>query len=133
MNADIFAKVQDAFQEALGIPRERITFDANIIDDLGSDSLDLLDILFALEEKFGIKIKRGQIEAMAREGIPDGEFEKEGCLTAKGAERLRQILSDADPQKIVDGMPVSRIPYLFTVGTFYRLVEHKLAEKASNS
>ncbi|MFZ2960172.1 MAG: acyl carrier protein [Candidatus Ozemobacteraceae bacterium] len=130
MNAEIFGKVQDAFQEALGVPREKITFDANIIDDLGSDSLDLLDILFALEEKFGIKIKRGQIEAMAREGIAEGAFEKEGCLTAQGAERLRQILPDADPQKIVDGMPIARIPYLFTVGTFYRLVEHKLAEKA---
>ena len=129
MNPDIFAKVQDAFVEALGVPRDKVTFNANIIEDLGSDSLDLLDILFALEEKFGIKIKRGQIEAMAREGIAEGEFEKGGLLTAKGAERLRQIMTDCDPAKITENMSIARIPYLFTVSTFYRLVEHKLAEK----
>ena len=89
----------------------------------------MLDILFAVEEKFGIKIKRGQIEAMAREGMGDGEFEKDGLLTAKGAERLRHIMPEVDQTQIVDGMGVYKIAYLFTVETFCRLVERKLTEK----
>lgn len=129
MNEEIFTKVIDALQESLGIPRAKITLKSRIIEDLGSDSLDMLDILFALEEKFGIKIKRGQIETAAREGIPDGEFEKDGIISEKGAERLRQVLPEVDQGKITPGMPLSRIPYLFTVETFYRLVEKKLQEK----
>ena len=130
MNQEIFQKVQEAIQESLGVPGDKITIGARIIDDLGSDSLDLLDILFAIEEKFGIKIKRGQVEAMAREGMAEGEFEKDGLITAKGAERLRQIMPEVDQSKIFEGMGIGRIPYLFTVETFCRLVERKLAEKA---
>jgi len=122
--------VREAIQESLGAPADKITLEARIIEDLGSDSLDLLDIIFAIEEKFGIKIKRGQIEAMAREGLADGEFEKDGLITAKGAERLKQIMPEVDQSKIYEGMGVGRIPYLFTVDTFCRLVERKLAEKA---
>lgn len=129
MDQSIFDGVQEAVQESLGIPREKITLKARIIDDLGSDSLDLLDILFAIEERFGIKIKRGQIEAMAREGLGEGEFERDGLLTAKGAERLKQIMPEVDPTQIVEGMGVYKIPYLFTVETFCRLVERKIAEK----
>jgi len=121
--------VQEAIQDSLGIPREKITLKARIIDDLGSDSLDLLDILFAIEERFGIKIKRGQIEAMARDGMSEGEFERDGLLTAQGAERLKQIMPEVDQAQIVEGMGVYKIPYLFTVETFCRLVERKMAEK----
>ena len=129
MNEEILAKVQDAIQESLGAPRESITLKAKLIEDLESDSLDLLDILFALEEKFGIKLKRGQIEAEARAGIPDGEFEVDGMLTAQGAERLKKVLPEVDHSGIKENMPLSAIPALFTVETFYRLVENQLARK----
>jgi acyl carrier protein len=125
----IFPKVQEAIQESLGVAKEKITIKARLIDDLGSDSLDLLDILFALEEKFEIKIKRGQIEAWARQGVPEGEFEKEGMLTEKGAARLRKVLPEVDPSAIQANLPLSRLPFFFTVETFCRLVQAKLDEK----
>ncbi|RCK81266.1 MAG: Acyl carrier protein [Candidatus Ozemobacter sibiricus] len=129
MYEDIFDRVRDAIHESLGVTKDRITLKARLIDDLGSDSLDLLDILFALEEKFGIKIKRGQIEAMARQGIPDAEFEVDGQITERGAARLREVLPEVEPHHIVAGMPLARLPYLFTVETFCRLVQAKLREK----
>jgi acyl carrier protein len=36
------------------VPRERITPDSNLVNDLGIDSLDLLDITFAIDDAFGI-------------------------------------------------------------------------------
>jgi acyl carrier protein len=36
------------------VPRERITLDSNLVNDLGIDSLDLLDITFAIDDAFGI-------------------------------------------------------------------------------
>ncbi len=50
---DIVAQV---ISETSEIPRDQITPDVHAIDDLGIDSLDFLDIVFALDKKFGIKI-----------------------------------------------------------------------------
>ena len=50
---DVVAKVISDTSE---IPLEQITLESHAIDDLGIDSLDFLDIVFALDKKFGIKI-----------------------------------------------------------------------------
>ena len=51
-----FDKVADIISETSEIPREEITPDSHTIDDLGIDSLDFLDIVFAVDKEFGIKI-----------------------------------------------------------------------------
>jgi acyl carrier protein len=51
-----FDIVAEVISETSEIPREQITPDVHAIDDLGIDSLDFLDIVFALDKKFGIKI-----------------------------------------------------------------------------
>ncbi len=51
-----FDTVATVISETSEIPREEISPDAHAIDDLGIDSLDFLDIVFALDKKFGIKI-----------------------------------------------------------------------------
>jgi acyl carrier protein len=54
--SDTFDIVAAVIADTSEIPREEITPDAHAIDDLGIDSLDFLDIVFALDKKFGIKI-----------------------------------------------------------------------------
>ncbi|MGI9364793.1 MAG: acyl carrier protein [Rhizobiaceae bacterium] len=51
-----FDKVADIISETSEIPREDIKPDSHTIDDLGIDSLDFLDIVFAIDKEFGIKI-----------------------------------------------------------------------------
>jgi acyl carrier protein len=51
-----FERVADIIAETSEIEREKITPDSNTIDDLGIDSLDFLDIVFAIDKEFGIKI-----------------------------------------------------------------------------
>ena len=51
-----FDTVANIISETCDIEREKITPDSHSIDDLGIDSLDFLDIVFALDKKFGIKI-----------------------------------------------------------------------------
>jgi acyl carrier protein len=59
-----FDTVADVITQTCDIPREKITPEAHAIDDLGIDSLDFLDIVFALDKKFGIKIP---LEAWTKE------------------------------------------------------------------
>ncbi len=61
--------VRNIIIEKLGVEEKQITDDARFIEDLGADSLDTVEIVMALEEKFGIE-------------VPDEEAEK---LTTVGA------------------------------------------------
>ncbi len=49
-------KIQAMLAEALNIPAEKVTPDAKIVDDLGADSLDVVELLSQLEEEYGIII-----------------------------------------------------------------------------
>ena len=50
-----FEKVAQIIADTSEIPREKITPESHTIDDLGIDSLDFLDIVFAIDKEFGIK------------------------------------------------------------------------------
>ncbi|MEM0899058.1 MAG: acyl carrier protein [Pseudomonadota bacterium] len=54
--ASTFDKVADIIADTSEIERETITPESHTIDDLGIDSLDFLDIVFAIDKEFGIKI-----------------------------------------------------------------------------
>ncbi|WP_323841966.1 MULTISPECIES: acyl carrier protein [unclassified Moraxella] len=54
--SDIEAKVKDAVAEQLGLNVAEIKNDASFMDDLGADSLDLVELVMAFESSFGITI-----------------------------------------------------------------------------
>ncbi|MDH2273777.1 acyl carrier protein [Moraxella sp. FZLJ2107] len=54
--SDIEAKVKDAVAEQLGLSVDEIKNDASFMDDLGADSLDLVELVMAFESSFGITI-----------------------------------------------------------------------------
>ena len=52
----IFDKVQEALASQFEMDPESITMDTNLIDDLGADSLDVVELIMSLEDSFGIAI-----------------------------------------------------------------------------
>ena len=54
--ASTFETAADIISEICDIPRENITPDSHAIDDLGIDSLDFLDVAFAIDKAFDIKM-----------------------------------------------------------------------------
>ena len=58
-------KIQEMLADALNIPVEKVTPDAKIVDDLGADSLDVVELLSQLEEEYGIIIPDDQAESLA--------------------------------------------------------------------
>lgn len=52
----IFEKVQEILSEQLDVPAESITADTNLVDDLGADSLDVVELIMSVEDEFGISI-----------------------------------------------------------------------------
>jgi len=49
-------KVIDIIVEQLKVSPEEVTLEASFIDDLGADSLDLVELIMAMEEEFGLEI-----------------------------------------------------------------------------
>ena len=51
-----FDKVRDIVVDQLGVEADEVNIDATFIDDLGADSLDIVELIMAFEEEFGIEI-----------------------------------------------------------------------------
>ncbi|PWR22635.1 acyl carrier protein [Zavarzinia aquatilis] len=62
--SDTFDAIADIIAETCNIDRDTITPESHSIDDLGIDSLDFLDVTFAIDKKFGIKMP---VEAWMKE------------------------------------------------------------------
>ncbi|WP_061389235.1 acyl carrier protein, partial [Salmonella enterica] len=58
----VFEKVKGIFAEQLDVEEDKITMDSSIIDDLGADSLDVVDLVMSMEEEFDIEIPDDQVE-----------------------------------------------------------------------
>lgn len=52
----IFENVQKALAEQFEMDAEAITMDTNLIDDLGADSLDVVELIMSIEDEFGVSI-----------------------------------------------------------------------------
>ena len=122
-------KVRDAFAAALGLEDDEVEMDGKLIEDLGAESLDFLDIVYRLERAFDIKIPRGGIEGTAQEEA--GQYEVDGILTDAGLAALRQLMPEVPAAEFVDGMRVTEVPEVFRVATFYNLVCHLMDQKAN--
>jgi acyl carrier protein len=67
--SEIFEKVKGIIVEQLGVDEEEVTPTASFVDDLGADSLDIVELVMALEEEFDLD-------------IPDEEAEKIGTVSS---------------------------------------------------
>jgi acyl carrier protein len=61
----VFDKVKKIIVEQLGVEEEDVVLDASFIDDLGADSLDIVELIMALEEEFDIEIPDSEAEKIA--------------------------------------------------------------------
>ena len=73
--ATIFERVKEIIVEQLGVDDKEVVLSANFVDDLGADSLDLVELIMSLEEEFS--------DSSQKIEIPDDDAEK--ILTVQDA------------------------------------------------
>src|SRR5262250_3005448 len=118
----VFPKVADTMADALGCDKQEVKLDSSLINDLGAESIDFLDIVFRLERTFKVKIPRGKIVEDARGDLSEADFEKGGIVTDAGLERLKSYLSEVPHDRFASPMKVADIARLFTAETFCKIV-----------
>ncbi len=88
--SDTFDKVADIIAETCDIPRENIKPENHAINDLEIDSLDFLDIAFAIDKAFGIKLP---LEQWTQE-VNDGKATTEQYFVLKNlSERIDELIA----------------------------------------
>src|SRR5947207_2473407 len=118
----IFPAVAKTIADALACELDEVTPSASLIDDLGAESIDFLDMVFRLERAFKVKIPRGKIVENARGTLTEAEFEQKGLVTDVGLSQLKSYLSEVPAERFRTPMKVKEIPRLFTPETFCKLV-----------
>ena len=64
MSDDNFARFQKCAIEVLSVDAEQVTPEANFADDLDADSLDLVELVMALEEEFSVTVEEEELEGI---------------------------------------------------------------------
>ena len=65
---EVLEKVKGIIVEQLGVAESAVTMEASFIDDLGADSLDIVELVMDLEEEFDIEIQDSDAEKVVTDG-----------------------------------------------------------------
>ena len=126
---DTLAEVTVLVRQTLALPdAETISPHQLFFYDLGFTSMDLLDLLFRIEQHFQIEIPEGTIYHLARGDLSEAEFAQDAVLTEAGRERLMDLLYDTPKELFPPRIHATTLPRFCTVGAITRLVDHKLAK-----
>ena len=121
----VFPKVSDTIADALGCDKEEVKLDSSLIEDLGAESIDFLDIVFRLEKEFGIEVARGEL--FPQELLRDPAMVVNGALTDAGIAALKERFAFTDLSALRPGASVDDLLNdLLTVGLIVDYVESKL-------
>jgi len=126
---EVYAGVRDLLVESLTLLPDEIREESRLVEDLGAESFDALDIVFRLEKKFGIRIRRGEF-------IPDFESDelmrytdgvgKNGRLNDEGLRVLRERYPQYDWNNYSRGVNMASLMEPLCVKHIVNYVEDKL-------
>lgn len=120
----VFDRVRNVLVQALNVEEDEVTLSSSLYNDLGAESIDMLDITFRLEREFNIKIDEGQLFPRS---IFNGDETcvKDGEITAKGLNVIKEAVPHGDFTKFGNPPKVAEIASIFTVNTLVKYLESK--------
>jgi acyl carrier protein len=132
LNRDqIFEKLREILEEALGVDEEEVTIDASLTADLGAESIDFLDIVFRLEKTFStpdrpFKVEQGEL--FPDDLLEHDEWVADGKFTDAGMEMLHERMPHVDFSSFDNDRDVNKVAELITVKSIIEFVERKLTK-----
>ncbi len=119
-----------AVAHALDLPPEQIQLGSSLQEEYGAESLDILEIVFSLEQAFRIRLPKTNLMHHAQERFGEESFLHQGQLTDFALKVLREMRPEIDPALFKPGLRVHDVARLVTTQTFVRLVMRVLQGKA---
>ncbi|MBT8485675.1 MAG: acyl carrier protein [Phycisphaerales bacterium] len=128
---EIYLKVKEVLEEALGADEDEVTPQASLTADLEAESIDFLDIVFRLEKTFStddapFKISQGEL--FPENLMENPEWVQDGTFTDAGMAMLKERMPHVDFTKFESDRDVNKVAELITVDSIVTFVERKLRE-----
>ena len=119
---DVDARVRQIVASALDVPVERVRRHSSLINDLGAESIDFIDIVFRLESAFGIEIPEDDIWKGSIDASSDASI-------AAGIARLKAAVPEFRWESLPARPTRHDLPALITVQTILDYLTRRLAAK----
>jgi len=132
-NEEYLPQVRSAVAEALGIDEDEVTPTATLLDELGAESIDLLDMLFRLQRTTGVKIQASDLAHYVQGGIADDEFgdEEKDVITPVGMAQLKIVMPQIVAMNLDGKLSPEKVMSYFTVENLVDLVVSRATPVAS--
>jgi acyl carrier protein len=120
--------VRECLAESLALPAADIQASSRLIEDLGADSLDFLDILFSLEQRFALKLRSMDLDALMRADLSMEKLVEKRYIPREEVERMSQWLPALASTPNRDRITPRMLYSYLTVESLVILVQRKLQE-----
>jgi len=117
-----FQKIRECLVTVLGVDEDEVKAEASLIEDLGAESIDFVDLIFRLEKTFGIHIPQGEL--FPQDFFSNKEYVANGKFTAKGLEVFKVRYPFIELNGTSD-LPVSQLSKLYTVKMLVNYIKTK--------
>ncbi|WP_194814819.1 acyl carrier protein [Nocardia sp. XZ_19_385] len=108
--------VREIVAEAVALDIDEVDADATLFGEVGAESIDLLDILFRIERRLGVKITTNELSERIQGGIPDEQFgTDDGVVSEVGLAQLERVMPQIDPAALSGKLAAEDVMNLFTV------------------
>lgn len=128
---DVEQRVLAVIARAMDRPVSDVKLTSSLELDLGAQSLDYLDIAFALERQFRIQFPRADFMQRAGDHFGEENLVKNSVITDLGLRLLAKGMPELDPSALKPGLRVTEVRKMFVVATFIRVVKQLLEAKAA--
>ena len=124
--SELFERLRPMLADSLAVPEGEISLHSRLIDDLGADSLDFVDLVFAIERAFGIKMREAELNFLARLDFSSPTVMQDGVLTVATLDALAPMMPALqhvpDRHRVTPGQLFS----LLTVESLCLMIERRL-------
>ena len=121
-----FNAVRALVADSLAQDQADVTLESRLITDLGADSLDFIDMIFALEKRFSVKIRQGELDFLSKLDVSNPKVMREGFLAREAVEGLLPWLPALKTVPDLSKVTPAQVFSFITVETLCIMVEAKL-------
>jgi acyl carrier protein len=124
---DIFLRLHLMIADSLAVEASAVTLQSRLIDDLGADSLDFVDLMFAIEREFGVKLREADMGFLTRLDFSSPTVMQDGFLTAQTIASLVPLMPALQQAPELDRITPGQLFSLLTVETLCLMIERRQA------
>jgi acyl carrier protein len=122
-NEEVYNSIKVILKETLMCDDDEVSEGATLVGDLGAESIDFLEMVFQLQEKFGIDIDRGEL--FPEDILTNEEYVQDGVVSEEGLTALGQRMPFMDLSTFSNDPRIAEFGNLMTVGDLCKFIVNK--------